>query len=45
DKAAAARFVDQYTRWDDALHGVIAKRIRDAQRYRYAVFRYAALGE
>ncbi|MDQ3298852.1 MAG: NUDIX hydrolase [Myxococcota bacterium] len=45
DRAAAARFVDQYTRWDDKLHGVIAKRIRDAQRYRYTVFRYAALGE
>ncbi|MDQ3366704.1 MAG: NUDIX hydrolase [Myxococcota bacterium] len=45
DKAAAARFVEQYTRWDDKLHGVIAQRIRDAQRYRYTVFRYAALGE
>lgn len=45
DKAAAARFVDQYTRWDGTLHDVIAKRIRDAQRYRYTVFRYAALGE
>lgn len=45
DKAAAARFVDRYTRWDDKLHDVTAKRIRDAQRYRYTVFRYAALGE
>lgn len=45
DKAAATRFVEQYTRWDDALHEVIAKRIRDAQRYRYTAFRYAALGE
>ncbi|MDX2092141.1 MAG: hypothetical protein SFX73_30025 [Kofleriaceae bacterium] len=45
DKAAADRFVEQYTRWDDALHGVIAKRIRDAQKYRYTLFRYAALGE
>jgi hypothetical protein len=45
DRAAAAQFVEQYTRWDDALHGVIAKRIRDAQRYRYTLFRYAALGE
>ncbi|MBA3452793.1 MAG: NUDIX hydrolase [Deltaproteobacteria bacterium] len=45
DKAEATRFVDQYTRWDATLHDVIAKRIRDAQRYRYTVFRYAALGE
>ena len=29
----------------DILHGVIAKQIRDAQRYRYTDFRYAALGE
>lgn len=45
DKAAAAKFVEQYTTWDAKLHGVIAQRIRDAQRYRYTVFRYAALGE
>jgi hypothetical protein len=45
DKAAADRFVEQYTRWDDAVHGMIAQRIRDAQRSRYTVFRYAALGE
>jgi hypothetical protein len=45
DKAAAQRFVDEYTRWDAKLHDVTAKRIRDAQRYRYTFFRYAALGE
>ncbi|HYT50263.1 MAG TPA: zincin-like metallopeptidase domain-containing protein [Pyrinomonadaceae bacterium] len=45
DKAAADRFIDQYTTWRDDLHGVVAKNIRDAQRYRFRVFRYAALGE
>ncbi len=45
DKAAADRFIDQYTRWDDALHGAIAARIRDTQKVRYTIFRYAALGE
>jgi hypothetical protein len=45
DKAAAQKFVEQYTRWDEKLHDVTAKRIRDAQRYRYTLFRYAALGE
>jgi hypothetical protein len=45
DRAEASRFVEQYTRWDEAVHGVIAARIREAQRYRYTVFRYAALGE
>lgn len=45
DKAAADRFIAELTRWDDALHGLIAQRIRDQQRHRYRLFRYAALGE
>ncbi len=45
DKAAADRFITELTRWDDALHGVIAQRMRDQERYRYTLFRYAALGE
>jgi hypothetical protein len=45
DKAAADRFIDQYAVWKDDLHGVIAKNIREQQRYRFRVFTYAALGE
>jgi Zincin-like metallopeptidase len=45
DKAAADRYVDQYTKWDDSLHGVVAKNIRDQQRYRFRLFKYAALAE
>jgi hypothetical protein len=45
DKPAADRFIAELTRWDDALHGVIAQRIRDQEGYRYRLFRYAALGE
>ncbi len=45
DKAAADRFIDQYTNWDENLHGVIAKNIRDQQRYRFRIFKYQALGE
>jgi hypothetical protein len=45
DKAAADRFIDQYTTWDESLHGAIAKNIRDSQRYRFRLFKYAALGE
>ena len=45
DKAAADRFIDQYTTWKEDLHGVIAKNIRDQVRYRFRVFKYAALGE
>jgi hypothetical protein len=45
DKTEANKFIDQYTTWDEKLHGVIAKNIRDQQRYRFTIFRYAALGE
>ena len=45
DKAAADRFIDQYAVWKDDLHGVVAKNIRDAQRYRFRLFKYVALGE
>jgi len=45
DKAAADRFIDQYTTWKDDLHGVIAKNMREQSRYRFRLFKYAALGE
>jgi hypothetical protein len=45
DKAAADHFIDQYTTWKEDLHGVIAKNIREQSRYRFRVFKYAALGE
>jgi hypothetical protein len=45
DKAATDKFIDQYTTWDDNLHGAIAKNIRDQQRYRFRLFKYAALEE
>jgi Zincin-like metallopeptidase len=45
DKAAADKFIDQYTRWDENLHGAIAANIRAQQRYRFRIFKYAALGE
>jgi hypothetical protein len=45
DKAASDKFIDEYTKWDDNLHGVIAANIRAQQKYRFRVFKYAALGE
>jgi hypothetical protein len=45
DKAAAERFVERYTKWDDQLHGAVAANIRAQQRYRFRLFKYAALGE
>jgi len=45
DKAGADSFIDQYAKWDDNLHGVIAANIRAQQKYRFRLFKYAALGE
>jgi hypothetical protein len=45
DKAASDRFIEQYTRWDESLHGEFARRMRAQQQYRYTLVRYAALGE
>ena len=45
DKAAADQFIEQYTKWDENLHGAIAKNIREQQQYRFRIFKYAALGE
>ena len=45
DKAAADRFIDEYAKWDESLHGAVAANIRGQQRYRFRLFRYAALGE
>lgn len=45
DKAESDKFIDQYTKWDENLHGAIAANIRAQQRYRFRVFKYAALGE
>jgi hypothetical protein len=45
DKAAADRFIDEYTNWDEGLHGAIAANIRAGQRYRFRLYKYAALGE
>ncbi len=45
DKAAADHFIDQYTTWKDDLHGVVARDIRDQSRYRFRLFKYAAMGE
>ncbi len=45
DKAGADQFIAQYTTWKEDLHGVIARNIREQSRYRFRLFKYAALGE
>jgi len=44
-RSGAEAFIDQYAKWDDNLHGVVAQNIRAQQRYRFRLFKYAALGE
>ena len=44
-KAESDKFIDQYAKWDDNLHGAIAANIRAQQKYRFRIFKYAALGE
>ncbi len=39
DKAAANRFIERYTNWDENLHGGVAKSIRVQQRYRFRLFK------
>jgi len=45
DKAGSDKFIDDYSQWDENLHGVIAANIRAQLRYRFRLFKYAALGE
>src|SRR5882762_1129998 len=45
DKARADQFIDQYTTWKDELHGLIARNMREQSRYRFRLFKYAALGD
>ena len=45
DKSGADQFIDRYTTWKDELHGVVARNMREQSRYRFRLFKYAALGE
>ncbi|TDH24573.1 NUDIX hydrolase [Segetibacter sp. 3557_3] len=45
NKSASDQFIDQYTKWNEQLHEVIAKNIRDQQTFTFRLFKYAALGE
>ena len=45
DRAKAEAFIAEWTKWDPALHEVIAKQIRDSLQFRYSLYTYGALGE
>jgi hypothetical protein len=43
-KADAETFIAEYSTWDER-HEQLARALREAERYRYRLVRYAALGE
>ncbi len=43
DRARANAFVERWTAWDDNLHGVIARNIRENQTSRFTLVTYEAL--
>ena len=45
DPTRTDAFIRRWSAWDEQLHGRIAAARRDTQRYRYRLFKYAALGE
>ena len=45
DRAAANAFVDQWTNWDEDLHGRVANAMKSAETYRFRLVQYEALGE
>jgi hypothetical protein len=45
DKAAADIFIERYAVWNDDLHGVIGKKMLDAEKYKRWLVDYTALGQ
>ena len=45
DKVAVAAFFDQWTAWNENVHGRLATRLREARGPHYRMLRYGALGD
>jgi hypothetical protein len=45
DPGRAAAFIEEYGNWDDALHGVLAKRMIEAAPYRFRMVTYEVLDQ
>ena len=45
DRVAANQFVERWTSWDEAVHGAVARRMRETETTRFTLVRYEALGE
>jgi hypothetical protein len=44
NRERAEAFIEKYSAWDPALHGVIAERMRAQETYRYTLVSYEAMG-
>lgn len=42
DRTAANAFIDRWTVWNEELHGTIARRMKDAEKYRFSLVSYDA---
>ena len=38
-------FIAQYTTWNDALHGVITRKIAESDPFEHTLYEYAAIGD
>ncbi len=45
NKAGADRFIDDYSIWENKIHGRIARAMQKTERYRYAIVNYGILDE
>ncbi len=45
NREQANAFVDQWTYWDNEVHGLIGQNMKNAETYRYRLVTYEALGE
>jgi hypothetical protein len=43
DAKRSDAFIKQWSKWDENLHGRIARAMRDQQKYRFRIFTYAAI--
>ena len=45
DQVQAESFIEQWTTWDEELHGIISSNMKAREAYRYTLVTYEALGE
>ena len=44
-ESEAEQFIERYTYWDDSVNGIIAARMREAEKYRFTLVTYETLND